>query len=163
MNNPQEKPTRTSLTGGGTYRSKFIYTPILSVAVILIYISMITSLEGENEAMAFGTLIALAMLFVVSRAGYRLHIITYDHQFVYVKRFLSEKVFPLNTVTDVTYNRAAKDHTYYLQIETADRQREFLFTSKDPTYTISGTPDDPESVKEFLMLVAGARKGSVDN
>jgi hypothetical protein len=150
------KSNRKRLSRRATWRIKFIIIPVISAIVLTLYISFVTSLWGEPEAIAFGSLIALAILFLLFMMTMRIRFIEYDDQFVYVKNYGKERTFPLHTVQAVNlpyWNSKTRDRTYQLEIVQAGRTSKFGFLPIESDHSIWGRPEDPESIKEFMLIV----------
>lgn len=149
------KASRKSLSRRTTYRIKFIIIPLIGVVVLMLYVSFITSLLGDPDALLYGSLVFLSILFMLFMMTIRIYFVEYDDHFVYVKNYGKEKSFPLHTVQGVYLpSNARQDRTYQLEIaRPGGRSTTFRFLGDLTDPTIWGRPEDPESIKGFMQIV----------
>jgi hypothetical protein len=145
-----------------TWRIKFIIIPAISAIVLALYVSFITSMPGDPDSLIYGSLVFLAILFLLFMMTWRLYFVEYDDRFVYVKNYGKEKAFPLHTVQGVYLpSTATQDRTYQLQIvEPGGSTRTFRFLGDLTDPTIWGRPEDPESIKEFRLIVRQVKENT---
>jgi hypothetical protein len=132
---------------------------VLTVIVLSIYYIIMTSLGDEFDLRIYYSLVAFAVLLIIFLIAYRITIIEYTDQQVFVKKFIQERAFPLFMVDTVSVisSRSQDGRTsynYQLVIdEPGQRVHKFRFLPEDPNHTISGRPADPDSIIEFMRVV----------
>ena len=155
---------RKRLSSRSTFYYKFIIAPMMTATMVMIYYFILAALDGERELTIYYSLVAFAVLLIIFLMGYRLTIIEYNDQHVFVKKFIKERAFPLFMVNRVnTISSRSQDgrtsYNYQLVIDIpGQRVSTFRFLPKDPNHTISGRPADPDSIIEFMSVVKKARE-----
>jgi 4-amino-4-deoxy-L-arabinose transferase-like glycosyltransferase len=155
---------RKRLSSQSTFIYKFFVAPILTAIVISIYYFILTALGDEFELRIYYSLVAFAVLLIIFLIAYRINIIEYTGEHVFVKKFIQEQTFPLfrvNTVNVISSRSrdGQTSYTYQLIIDGPNQQVfKFRFLPEDPNHSISGRPADPASVIEFMSVVNKAKE-----
>jgi hypothetical protein len=155
---------RKRLSSRSTFIYKFIIAPILAAAILSSYYFILNALKGDFEQTVYYSFIVFSILLIIFLMSYRLTIIEYNGQQVFVKKFIKELAFPLYMVNNVELvsNRSRDGRTsysYQLVINMPGQgELKFRFIPQDPNLTISGRPADPDSIIEFMNVVKKTRR-----